>query len=354
MPAAPTAGEVSMVLDLARPAESIAPRAVGGSEHGVVAAGVYADGRRVRDITIDEAGAWSTRPGHFVWIGLYQPSRELLRRVEAQFGVHELAVEDAERPHRRPKVEQYGDALFVVTRTAQLVDGRVAIGETQLFVGRGYVVSVRYGASSSYAVVRQRCEACPPALAHGEDYILYAILDFIAYNYVAVITAIHAEIDGIEDKVFASELSDAGVERLYMLRRDLLKMRNSAVPLIEVCRRVEHSGVRPLEPSVGPLIRDVTDRVYHIQEEIDSLREVLAFAFEASVMSAQMQQAHITRRLAAWAAILAVPTAVAGIYGMNFIDMPELHWRFGYFAVLGVVAVVCGVLYWRFRRHGWL
>lgn len=342
------------MLELARPAPSIAPRAVGGREHGVVAAGVYADGRRVRDITIDEAGAWSKRPGHVVWIGLYQPSRELLRRVEAEFGVHEMAVEDAERPHRRPKVEQYGDALFIVTRTAQLVEGRVAFGETQLFVGRGYVVSVRYGASTSYAAVRQRCEASPTALAHGEDYILYAILDFIVYNYAAVIAAIHAEIDEIEDKVFSSELSDTAIERLYMLRRDLLKLKNAAIPLIEVCRRVEHSGGRQLEPAVGPLFRDVTDRVHHIQEEIDSLREVLAFAFEASVMSGQMQQAHITRRLAAWAAILAVPTAVAGIYGMNFIEMPELHWRFGYFAVLGVVVLVCGVLYWRFRKHRWL
>jgi magnesium transporter len=342
------------VLELARPASSIAPRAAGGAEHGVVAAGVYADGRRVRDITIDEAGAWSRRPGHVVWIGLYQPSRELLRRVEAEFDVHEMAVEDAERPHRRPKVEHYGDTLFIVTRTAQLVGGRVAFGETQLFVGRGYVVSVRYGASTTYAGVRQRCEASPAVLAHGEDYILYAILDFIVYNYVAVITAIHAEIDGIEDKVFSSELSDKAVERLYMLRRDLLKLKNAAIPLIEVCRRVEHSGARPLEPSMRRLFRDVTDRVHHVQEEIDALREVLAFAFEASVMSGQMQQAHITRRLAAWAAILAVPTAVAGIYGMNFVDMPELHWRFGYFAVLSFVAVACGILHWRFRRHGWL
>ncbi len=322
---------------------------------GLVAAGVYAGGRRLRDISLDEAGAWSRRPGHLVWIGLYEPGPELLRRVLQQFTVHEMAIEDAGRPHRRPKVEEYGNALFIVARTAQLIEGgRVAFGETQLFVGRGYVVSVRYGASNTYSAVRKHCEARPTALANGEDYILYAILDFIVSNYVSVIAAIHAEIDEIEDKVFAAEISDEAVERLYTLRRDLLKLRSSAVPLIEVCRRIEHSHARPLEPSVASLFRDVTDSVHHIQEEIDSLREVLAFAFEASLMAAQMQQAHITRRLAAWAAILAVPTAVAGIYGMNFIDMPELHWRFGYFAVLGVVVAVCGVLYWRFRKHGWL
>jgi magnesium transporter len=323
-------------------------------EEGVVAAGVYFGGRRICDIAVEEAGSWSRRPGHVVWIGLYEPSIELLGRVQKQLGLHEMAIEDASQAHQRPKMEQYGEALFIVARTAQLINGRIDFGETHLFVGRGYVVSVRHGASTSYKTVRQHLEACPIVLANGEDYILYAVLDFIVDNYMPVIEAIHAEVDAIEDKVFASTLDGAAIERLYMLRRDLLKLRNAAVPLIEVCRRLEHAEARRVDQSMQPLFRDVTDHVHRVQEEIDALREVLAFAFEANLLTGQAQQAHITRRLAAWAAILAVPTAVAGIYGMNFDFMPELRVQGAYFVVLAAVATVCGILYWRFRKHGWL
>ncbi len=323
-------------------------------EEGVVAAGVYSGGRRVCDTRIEDSGEWAKRPGHVVWIGLYEPSPELLRRVQRQFDLHEMAIEDAEQPHQRPKLEQYGEGLFIVARTAQLVGGRIAFGETHLFVGHGYVVSVRHGASTSYASVRQHLEACPIVLSNGADYILYAVLDFIVENYGPVLEAIYAEVDEIEDKVFSTTLSEAAIERLYMLRRDLLRLRNAAVPLIEVCRRLEHAEARRVEQSMQPLFRDVTDHVHRVQEEIDSLREVLAFAFEASLMTGQAQQADVTRKLAAWAAILAVPTAVAGIYGMNFVEMPELHWRFGYFVVLGTVTAICAVLYWRFRKHAWL
>ncbi len=344
-----------MALESDEPARDAAPPPPPGeNKGGVVAAGVYAGGRRLLDISIEECGTWSKRPGHVVWIGLYEPALPLLRRLQKEFDLHDMAIEDAEQAHQRPKVEQYGDALFIVARTAQMIGGRIAFGETHLFVGRGYVVSVRHGASSSYSSVRQHLEACPAQLSHGEDYILYAILDFIADNYTPVIEAIHAEVDEIEDKIFTETLEEAAIERLYMLRRDLLRLRNAAAPLIEVCRRLEHAEARRLDPSLQPLFRDVTDHVHRVQEEIDSLREVLAFAFEASLMTGQAQQAHISRRLAAWAAILAVPTAVAGIYGMNFIDMPELHWRFGYFVVLAAIVAVCGVLYWRFRKHNWL
>jgi magnesium transporter len=324
------------------------------NEAGVVAAGVYNAGQRICDTTIEEAGDWAKRPGYVVWIGLYEPSPELLRRLQKQFDLHEMAIEDAEQPHQRPKIEQYGEALFIVARTAQLVEGRIAFGETHLFVGRGYIVSVRHGASTSYSKVRVNLEACPIVLSNGADYILYAILDFIVDNYRPVLEAIHAEVDEIEDKLFSSALAETEIERLYMMRRDLLRLKNAAMPLIEVCRRLEHAEARRVEQSMQPLFRDVTDHIHRVQEEIDSLREVLAFAFEASLMTGQAQQADVTRKLAAWAAILAVPTAVAGIYGMNFVDMPELHWQFGYFAVLAAVGSICGVLYWRFRKHGWI
>lgn len=327
---------------------------VPAATQGVVAASVYSGGRRVAETRIEDAGEWSRRPGHVVWIGLLEPDKDLLDRVQAQFGLHELAIQDAEAAHQRPKIEQYGDALFIVARTAQMVDGRIAFGETHLFVGRGYVVSVRHGASTSYATVRARCEACPTTLSHGEDYILYAILDFILDNYGPVLETIQAEVEQIEDAVLASKVTPKDIERLYLLRRDLVRLRTAAAPLAEVCRRIEHAEVMPIDPVMQPLFRDVTDHIHRVQEEIDSLREVLAFAFEASLMTGQAQQTVITRQLAAWAAILAFPTAVAGIYGMNFEQMPELKFQFGYFAVLAVIVAVCGGLFWRFRKNGWL
>ena len=323
-------------------------------EPGVVASSVYAHGTRVADIPIAEAHAWSQKSGHVVWIGLLEPSGDLLERVRAQFDLHPLAIEDASKAHQHPKVEQYGEALFIVARTAQMIDGAIGFGETHIFVGRGYVVSVRHGASTSYAAVRTRCEACPTVLNNGEDYILYAILDFIVDNYAPVIETIQAEVEQLEDRVLRRTLHQSEFERLYKLRRELLKLRRAVGPLLDVCHRLEHSAVLPIDPEMRPLFRDVLDHIKRAQEDIDALREVLAFAFEASLMSGQSQQNEITRRLAAWAAILAVPTAVAGIYGMNFEHMPELKWEYGYYAVLGGIASVCGFLYLRFRHYGWL
>jgi magnesium transporter len=331
-------------------AETIVPP----PEAGVVAAGVYTGGKRIKDITIDEAKEWAGKPGHFVWIGLYEPSNELLVRIQRIFNLHPLAIEDAVSAHQRPKLERYGDCMFVVARTAQMVDGRVAFGETHLFVGRGYVISVRHGASTSYKAVRDRCEGMPTWLAHGEDYVLYAILDFIVDNYSPVADAVEREVDEIEDHVLERPLNKIEVERLYLLRRDLQRLRNNVVPLVEVCRRLEHAEVPALDPNMQPLFRDVSDHIRRVQEEIDTLREVLAFAFEASMMLGQAEQTKTTRRLAAWAAILAVPTAIAGIYGMNFDNMPELKWTYGYFLVLAFIVAVCAGLYWRFRQLQWV
>ena len=323
-------------------------------EPGVIAASVYSGGRRISEIAIDEAGRWARQDGHVVWIGLLEPSQQLLERVQAQLNLHPLAIEDAAKAHQRPKLEQYGDALFIVARTAQVVEGSIAFGETHIFVGRGYVVSVRHGASTSYATARQRCEACPAVLAGGEDYILYAILDFIVDNYLPVVETVQAEVDELEDGVLHRTLKAPEVDRLYLLRRELLRLRKAVAPLVDVCHRLEHAEVMPIDPEMQPLFRDVSDHIRRVQEDIDSLREVLAFAFEASLMAGQAQQNAIVRQLAAWAAILAVPTAIAGIYGMNFEHMPELKWTYGYYVVVASVVSICTLLYVRFRRNGWL
>jgi magnesium transporter len=306
------------------------------STQGVIAAGAYVDGRRVANIAISEASSWRAKPGHVVWIGLHEPDMALLGAVQKQFDLHDLAIEDANNAHQRPKIEQYGEALFIVARTAQLFEGRIAFGETHIFVGEGYLVSVRHGASTSYTPVRERCESCPRALARGEDYILYAILDFIVDNYSPVLESIHEEVEGIEDDVLSKPISKAQIERLYMLRR------------------LEHDELAMVRATMQPLFRDVTDHVRNIQERIDSMREVLAFAFEASLLVGQAQETAVSKKLASWLAILAVPTAVAGIYGMNFKYIPELQWEYSYFVVMGMMALACLALYWRFHRVGWL
>lgn len=347
-----------MALDLTNEASSgkshatEAPHAE--DRQGVIAAAVYENGVRIQDIHVEDAGKWRSRPNAVIWIGLHEPDAALLRQVQREFDLHDLAIEDACKAHQRPKLEIYGDSIFVVARTAHMVGEEIAFGETHLFVGRGYVVSVRHGASTSYIAVRQRCEASPAALAHGENYILYSILDFIVDNYMPVIEAIHEEVERLEDRLLRQRLEKADIERLYLLRRNLLRLRNAAVPLVDVCRRHEHIDLPGMEAALQPLFRDVTDHVRRVQEDIDALREVLAFTFEASLMIGQSEQTEISRKLASWAAILAVPTAIAGIYGMNFDEMPELKFRYGYFVVLAIIIGLCLTLYRFFRRARWL
>lgn len=320
----------------------------------LIAATAYHDGHRVADIAIDEGGEWARREGHVVWIGLLEPSDAELGIVQRQFGLNDLAIEDAAQAHQRPKLQRYGDSLFVVARTAEMVDGRIEFGETHLFVGRGYVVSVRHGPSVTYRKVREHCEASPALLRRGETYILHSILDFIVDNYLAVLECVQAEAEEIENDLLEERLSGDQVQRLYILRRDLLRLRSGVLPLVEVCRRLEHSELFEMDAKMELLFRDVTDHVRSVQDEIDGLREMLAFCFEASLLTSQAQQTMISRRLAAWAGILAVPTAVAGIYGMNFEHMPELQWEHGYYLVVGVVISTCCLLYFNFRRSGWL
>jgi magnesium transporter len=320
----------------------------------LIAASAYHAGRRVADIGVAEGGEWAARDGHVVWIGLLEPSDAELRIVQQQFGLNDLAIEDAAQAHQRPKLQRYGDSLFVVARTAEIVEGRIEFGETHLFVGKGFVVSVRHGPSASYKRVRAHCEASPATLARGESYIVYSILDFIVDNYLTVLERVQEEAEELENDLLAERLTQPQVQRLYILRRDLLRLRSGVLPLVEVCGRLEHSDLLRMDSRIELLFRDVTDHVRSVLEEIDALREMLAFCFEASLQTSQSQQTMISRRLAAWAAILAVPTAVAGIYGMNFENIPELHMENGYYFVLGTVITICIALYVNFRRRDWL
>ena len=235
-----------------------------------------------------------------------------------------------------PKVEVYGDSLFLALRTAELQGGEVAFGETHIFVREDYLITVRHGASRSYSVVREHTEACPKLLSHGVDYVLHALLDFVVDNYQPVIDELQAEVDAIEERLMARHgLDGSDITRIYDLRRQLVRLRRVAAPMAEVCSRLRHLEVPFLDKEVRPYFKDVLDHVQRVNESIDGLREVLSFAFEAALLLQASRQGDVSRKIAAWAAILAVPTAIAGIYGMNFEFMPELTWRYGYFLTLG-------------------
>lgn len=321
---------------------------------GVVACAAYGGGSRVCDLPFDMERLQLPPGADFVWIGLHDPEPEALKHLQERFSLHPLAVEDAARAHQRPKIDIYGDHLFIVLRTARLVKGDVEYGETHIFAGKGFVISVRHGASSSYAEVRSRLERRPQMLQLGEQAAVHAIVDFVADNFFPVIDDIAQELREIESRVLDETLDREMVARIYQLRRELRIMRGTVLPLLEVSSRLERLDLPLLTPEIRPYFRDVHDHVQRVADSIDDLREGLAAAFETEFLLAGVRQNNIVRQLAAWAAILAVPTAIAGIYGMNFENMPELRWDYGYFVVLGAIAAVCGFLFWRFRKSGWL
>lgn len=314
----------------------------------------YEGGRRINTLQVAEVKQWIAEPGRFVWIGLHEPSKALLHEVQQQFGLHDLAVEDAFNAHQRPKLEFYDDSLFLVLHTAQRRNGSVEFGETHIFAGRNYVVAVRHGASYSYRELRAKCERVPALMAKGSDFVVYSLIDFIVDNYMPVIDEMEDEADAIEAGVLGSHVDRGMVQRVYELRRHLRKMHSMSSPLIEICNRLMRFESGMIDDDMRPYFRDVHDHVIRIDGVISSLRDMLSSALEANIMIASVEQSEVMKKLAAYAAILAVPTAIAGIWGMNFEFMPELQWRYGYVAALGVMASTCAYLYRRFVKAGWL
>jgi len=333
-----------------------APPAVAAAEKGsIVACTAYRDGHRLReDVPLDEIGRYAQTENCVVWLGLYEPSEELLRTLGDQLGLHEMLLEDAHQAHERPKLEMYGNVVFLVLRTAQLVAGTIEYGETHLIAGHGFVVSVRHGASSSYSEVRRRCERSPELMRMGECHIIHAILDFIVDNYYPIVDAISGELALIEKEIFAATPASEKIERIYRLRAQLVTMRRAVSAMVEISNRLGRHELPVMASSIRPYLHDLHDHALQVDEAITDLRERLASAFEASLLLASARQNEIVKRLAGWAAILAVPTAIAGIYGMNFKYMPELEWIWGYPILMAFMGGTCGYLFYRFRRAGWL
>ena len=320
----------------------------------VVAAYLYRNGERVAAAPLDRPVHCAQDRSEFVWIGLFEPTEAELRQLQANYDLHPLAIEDALKAHQLPKVDVFGDQLFLVARTAHLENEHIAYGETAIFVGKSHIITVRHGSARAHTELRNQLEAAPHLLRHGVDYVLHAILDFIVDGYLPIVEGIEEEVLDTEQRTLDAFLEREEVRGLFNHRRELIRFQRVMSPMAEVCSRLTHLDLPYLDPEVRPYFRDVLDHVRRVDTRVGSLREILTSVFEVSNLLEQQRQSAITRQLAAWAAILAVPTAIAGIYGMNFHNMPELRTHNGYFVVLGVIALLCTGLYIRFKRARWL
>jgi len=322
----------------------------------IVDCAVYKDGRR-HGGELDPAHAFLAcqQDGAFVWLGLHEPSEEEFDAIRREFNLHELAVEDAINAHQRPKVELYGDTLFIVLKPARYVDSEevVQIGEIMLFVNEAFVISVRHGEASALSDVRQRLDKHPELVASGTGAVLYAIVDKVVDDYEPVAEGVAVDIQEIEQQIFSAD-RDNPAERIYKMEREVLDFHRAVVPLTAPIDRLARGHFEVVDPELRIHLRDVHDHLLRVSQQIQGFRELLSSALQANLTQVSVRQNEDMRKITAWVAIAAVPTAVAGIYGMNFKHMPELGWTFGYPLVLAVTFAICTILYTRFRRAGWL
>jgi magnesium transporter len=321
----------------------------------IVDCAVYENGCRCEgDLPLTEAGEAAHRDGSFVWIGVYEPSEEEFDAVRREFDLHELAVEDAVTAHQRPKVELYGDTLLFVLKTVRYVaDGEdLEAGEILMFINRDFVVTVRHGQSRLHDV-RLHVENRPDLLRYGTGAVLHAIVDRIVDDYEPVVQAVETDIQQVEHDMFSPDRTNPA-ERIYTMEREVLDLHRAITPLAPAIDRLARGQYDVIHPELRTYFRDVHDHLLRVSGKIEAFRDLLSSALQANMTQAAVRQNEDMRKISAWVAILAVPTGVAAIYGMNFKDMPELSWPAGYPLVMGLIVVLCVVLYWRFRRSGWL
>ena len=323
--------------------------------HCVVNCAAYGrDGVR-RDLSLDAiSDVLAVDDGSFVWVGLYEPGEDVLDKLQEEFGLHDLAVEDAHNAHQRPKIEAYGNSLFIAIHTAQTIDSHIRFGETHLFIGPRYLVTVRHGASTSYAPARARMEREPDLLMHGPGAALYAVLDLVVDNFVPIVEEFSQALNELEQDIFADDFRKGTVQKLYELKRELTRLRMAVSPLQDILGQLARTRGGLIDDEIQLYFRDVLDHAVRINETTDTLREMLTAAVSVNLSLVTARQGEIVKRLGAWAALLAAPTLIASWYGMNFKFMPELDGRWSYPILVVVVAVVCVALYRMFKRADWL
>lgn len=313
-----------------------------------------AEGLRGAEIELAQVSEVREAGEGFVWVGLLEPDEALLDQLQEDFNLHDLAVEDAHHAHQRPKIESYGDSLFIAVHTAQLVDGRICFGETHVFLGRGYLLTVRHGASASYAPARARCEREPELLALGPSYGLYAVLDLILDNLMPIVDAFQAQLRELESDIFGDTFSRATIQRLYQLKGELVSLRLAVTPLQDILNQLVRFYPTLVRDEVRVYFRDVYDHAVRINESVSTVSEMLSAALSVNLAMVSLNQGEVVKRLAGWAALLAVPTLVASWYGMNFENMPELSGRYSYYVMLGATAVGMSVVYALLKRARWM
>jgi magnesium transporter len=322
----------------------------------IIDCAIYEEGRR-RDGQVELEHAYDMRhqPGKFVWIGLYEPTEDEFDSLKREFDLHPLAVEDAIHAHQRPKLEVYGDMLFLVLKTAGYIDPEevIRLGEVLVFLGEDFVITVRHGEASSLQEVREALESDPAHLRRGPGAVLHAILDRVVDDYQPAIEGLETDIDEVEEELFSGERTNPA-ERIYRLQREVLQFRKASAPLVDPIAKLATGHYEQVHPEIHDYFRDVNDHLIRARDQLDAMRDLLAGSLQANLAQVGVRQNEDMRRISAWVAIIAVPTAIAGIYGMNFENMPELKWHLGYPGALLVMALICLGLYRYFRRAGWL
>jgi len=314
----------------------------------------YQDGKRLGDIAKHEISDYVARPDCFVWVALHDPDVTELDEMKQEFGLHELAVEDAHHGHQRPKIDEYGDSLFVVLHLIELVGKELRLGEIDIFVGRNYILSVRSHAERGFANVRLRVEREPELLRHGSGYVLYALMDTAVDRYFPVLDAIETELDEIERQIFNGKSARANIEALYGLKQKLMTLKHAVAPLLEAVGKLYGGRVPQRCVGMGDYFRDVYDHLIRLNQGIDSIRDMVITALSVNLSIITLSENEVTKRLAGYGALVAVPTMIAGVYGMNFKFMPELESVYGYPLTLAVMIGIDVYLYYRLRKSGWL
>lgn len=314
----------------------------------------YRDGRKLADVPHGEIRGWLERKDCILWMAVREPEASELAELEQEFDLHPLAVEDARHGHQRPKFEEYGDTIFMVMHMLEMKGDELSVGEVNIFVTQQYVLSVRSRSERNFQDVRTRCEREPELMRHGTGYILYALMDAVVDRYFPILDAIETRLEGIEDKIFAGKSPRTNIESLYGLKQDLMTLKHATAPLLEAVGKFYGGRVPSVCAGLGEYYRDVYDHLARINQTIDAVREMVTTAISVNLSVITLQEQDVTKRLAAYAALVAVPTMIAGIYGMNFDFMPELKWMWGYPVTIAVMVAIDIYLFFRFRKAGWL
>ena len=315
----------------------------------------YENGSKLAEIPTAEISEYLKRADCFVWVALKDATDDELTTMQAEFGLHELAIEDARHGHQRPKVEEYGDTLFAVVHTVEMTPtDEIVTGEVDIFVGANFVLSVRNRSRQNLLQVRERSEREPQLLRHGPAFVFYALLDAVVDRYFPIIDRLETELEAVEDQIFEPGTSQANIQRLYELKRDIGIVRHAVTPLIDAVHKLFSGRVPAVCENNREYFRDVFDHLLRMNGSLDNLRDTIGTAIQVNLAMVAIEESVVNKRLAAWAGIFAVISAFAGIWGMNFKFMPELEWHYGYPLALATITIVCVVLYRQFKKSGWL